>query len=387
MPIKSATWVRRLHQAGLGTRLPARLLFLDHPAEGATVDRFGFDVVGWAWLGADQPRIAAIEAWSGDTLLGESAVLSHRPDVCAALAIDPTARTGFHVIAHHAGAPRGAAFELAVRARLEDGTRTDALCVRAVRPFGFDDPEFSPLADDEVRRRASRTDAFPLPPDALQVRQAGGVWGRGFYVEGRVILAQIEAAYRDAGKPLGSAEAILDFGCGCGRVLANFADLSHAGELWGCDIDAEAIAWIQANLGSLGQFRHTPALPPTDFERGQFDAVYAVSVFTHLPEELQFAWLTELRRIVRPGGILVASVHGGHHWAQADPGLRTEVAMRGFAYRTPQATPGLPDFYHLAFHSEAYVRAKWTRFFELVAYRERHIHGVHDAVVMRRRGD
>jgi SAM-dependent methyltransferase len=388
MAIKSG-WVRALRHAGLRRPPPARIGFLDCPTAHDVVDRHGFAIAGWAWLGGDHPRIAALEAWSGPTLLGETRVLSHRPDVCAALTIDSAACTGFHFVAHHPSAARGATFAVAIRARLDDGTRTDPLCVGEIRSFGFDDPPLRPpTADgasvDDIRQRASATDGFPLPPDHLQIRQVGGVWGRSFYQEGRLLLSNLEAAFRDAGKPLAAAEAILDFGCGCGRVLASFADLPHRGELWGCDIDGQAIAWIEANLGFLARFRKNAALPPTGFERGQFDAIYAVSVFTHLPEEMQFAWLTELRRIIRPGGVLVASVHGGQHWSEADPALRIEVAMRGFAYRMPQATPGLPDFYHLAFHSEAYVRAKWTRFFDLAAYRERLIHGAHDVVVLRR---
>ena len=63
--------------------------------------------------------------------------------------------------------------------------------------------------------------------------------------------------------------------------------------------------------------------------------------------------------------------------------------MRGLIHfaRTGGITDGLPEFYMVAFHSESYVRARWTRFFEFVALKERHIDGLHDAVIMRRRHD
>ncbi len=38
---------------------------------------------------------------------------------------------------------------------------------------------------------------------------------------------------------------VLDFGCGSGRVLRHFAELSKDVELWGCDIDRPSIEWLQ----------------------------------------------------------------------------------------------------------------------------------------------
>ena len=363
---------------------------IDHPASGDTVDRFAFPVEGWAWLGPDQERIAAIEAFAGEERAGETPLLFPRPDVAAALALPALASPGFRLVASAGHSPRGADIDLRIRARFDDGSRSGWLSGRSVRTWGEPAPDRPGLAipsADAVRERPSATASLPLPPDHLQVRQVGGAWGAAFYREGRVILSQVEAAFAQAGKPLGEARAILDFGCGCGRVLAGFADLPHRGELWGCDIDAEAIVWDCANLAPLAAFRVNGAMPPTSFAQGEFDAVYSVSVFTHLPEEMQFAWLSELRRIVRPGGVVVASVHGGHYCKDAHPDVCAEVATRGFSYRTGAITAGLPDFYMVAMHSETYVRAKWTRFFELAAYHERLIHDAHDAVVLRRRDD
>lgn len=224
------------------------------------------------------------------------------------------------------------------------------------------------------------------PPDHLQIRQVGSVWGDGFYREGRVIFDQLAEALRVGGQPVDETPRILDFGCGCGRVLRSFQDVPHRGEVWGCDIDGESIAWDRAHLGHIGQFYTNPVLPPMQFPDGFFSAIYAVSVFTHLPEEMQFAWLSELRRVLRPGGVLVASLHGPQYW-EADPGMKLEMAARGFAYRTGQATAGLPDFYMVAFHNEDYIRTRWSRFFEVVDVKSKFVHGAHDAAILRRRAD
>ena len=93
---------------------------LDAPAAGTSVDPLCFQIRGWLWLDAGQPMIAAIEAWSGDTLLGEAATLYVRSDVNTALALAPAAVTGFEFFAHHPAASFGARLDLRLHARLRD---------------------------------------------------------------------------------------------------------------------------------------------------------------------------------------------------------------------------------------------------------------------------
>jgi len=117
----------------------------------------------------------------------------------------------------------------------------------------------------------------------------------------------------------------------------------------------------------------------------QFDLVYSISVFTHLPEAMQFAWLDELARVCAPGGILIASTHGesllpGEAVAEG----RAELARRGFFYLKGTGTPGLPDFYQTAFHLDSYVRAHWTRHFRLLATLARGMNNHQDAYVLER---
>jgi SAM-dependent methyltransferase len=239
---------------------------------------------------------------------------------------------------------------------------------------------------EDTHRETIPLSPVPPPPDHLQVRQVGSVWGERFYPAGREIFDEIAEAFADGGHPLTTARRVLDFGCGCGRVLRSFAQVNHTGEIWGCDIDAESIAWNEANLDSLGQFATNPSEPPTTWEDQFFDAIYTVSVFTHLPEDLQLAWVRELHRLLDPNGLLVASVHGEHYWRQ-DPGVAAEVAQQGFAYRTGEVTQGLPEFYMVAYHSIEYIKREWGRWFEVVAHHPQHISKAHDAVVLRRRAD
>jgi cyclopropane fatty-acyl-phospholipid synthase-like methyltransferase len=97
---------------------------------------------------------------------------------------------------------------------------------------------------------------------------------------------------------------VLDFGCGCGRVMSYMGGVAPASTIHGSDIDGEAIAWCERIFrGEVKRGRFSFGVnqdrPPTAFDSGHFDLVYAISVFTHLPEDLQFQWLAELRRITR----------------------------------------------------------------------------------------
>lgn len=102
---------------------------------------------------------------------------------------------------------------------------------------------------------------------------------------------------------------MLDWGCGCGRVTAHFLADGRASKVDGVDIDGEATTWCaQAFPG--GRFQQTGPYPPLPFPDSQFDLVIAYSVFTHLERDVQKTWLGEMRRVLSPGGLLLATVHG-----------------------------------------------------------------------------
>lgn len=117
--------------------------------------------------------------------------------------------------------------------------------------------------------------------------------------------------------------------------------------------------------------------------------MYAISLFTHLDEQLQFEWLDEIARILEPGGIALLTVHGRKSRERVlPPEDGAAVATRGFTFKVEDTGPlrpnGLPEFYQTAFHTEAYIRHNWATWFEVVAYREGAINHDQDAVILRR---
>jgi SAM-dependent methyltransferase len=82
--------------------------------------------------------------------------------------------------------------------------------------------------------------------------------------------------------------------------------------LHGCDYNPKLVAWCRHNL-TFASFKTNGLAPPLPYEDQQFDLIYCVSVFTHLTEPLQHAWMAELHRVLRPGGLLVFSTRGDAH--------------------------------------------------------------------------
>ena len=156
-------------------------------------------------------------------------------------------------------------------------------------------------------------DALPVPPPRLIVRVAGHADAAGFLQSGKRAADSIAAALDRAGVSINKFDAILDFGCGCGRVLRHWR--GGNARIYGSDLSKQAIAWSRANL-PFGEFKVNGFEPPLSYANASFDLVYALSVFTHLPVATQFRWRDELGRVLRPGGYLLLTVHGDAYLPQ-----------------------------------------------------------------------
>jgi SAM-dependent methyltransferase len=207
----------------------------------------------------------------------------------------------------------------------------------------------------------------PIPPGHLQLR-VSGAHSPQFFEQGEALLRGIESLLGRHGRDIRSFESILDFGCGCGRILIPLMLRKNAARLYGCDIDPEAIAWCKSNLTSCAGFAVNDPFPPMQFADNQFDLIYGVSVFTHLPEEMQFKWLNELFRVTRPGGYAIMTFHGEPHYGALPPFAREKLENHGFFYSDHKhgSTGGLPDFYQTTWHTHGYIRKHWGEKFELV---------------------
>lgn len=152
-------------------------------------------------------------------------------------------------------------------------------------------------------------DGLPLPPPRLRQLVSGRSADAEYFIRiGEAMAASIRAAAAEADSPVEEMQAILDFGCGSGRVARQWADLQGP-QIHGCDYNEEPVRWCAANLPFLRVARNDLE-PPAPYEAESFDLIYALSVLSHLSEPLQERWVAEYRRLLRPGGLLVVSVLG-----------------------------------------------------------------------------
>jgi SAM-dependent methyltransferase len=212
---------------------------------------------------------------------------------------------------------------------------------------------------------------IPLPPPHLQVEVLGGALPADEFFYGGFTVAQgLREILAHLGRPLDSFESVLDLGCGCGRVLRWFEEEARTVRFHGSDISKGAIEWDRKHI-PFARFDVNGVDPPLAHPDGAFDLAFAISVVTHLSEELQLAWLEELKRVLRPGGLLLMSVQGDDTSTQRLDGADLEAYRRkGHHFKRIKAggLHGLPDFYQDAFHTREYVERVWSRFFRVKAY-------------------
>lgn len=244
------------------------------------------------------------------------------------------------------------------------------------RPWHLRDPSLEPA----------------LPSRAQRTRAIGNDSEWGFRLSGATDFRRLGNAIQAiSGGPLEAYRSVLDWGCGCGRVSRYASSGAGSGDFFGCDIDEENVAWCSANL--KGSYHRSSMYPPLPFPDATFDLVYGISVFTHLREKLQDAWLEELRRVIRPGGLLCVTVHGraAIDYAGLQPNdyvaLRDAVDREGIFVigKNAQLDGAAEDVeeYLNVFHSRSYVRERWSRWFSVRAMLPGYIF-THDLIVLQR---
>ncbi|MEA2377873.1 MAG: hypothetical protein QOD13_1780 [Thermoleophilaceae bacterium] len=159
----------------------------------------------------------------------------------------------------------------------------------------------------------------------------------------------------------------LDFGCGAGRTLRHFLAEAHGGELWGVDLDAPSIDWLQRTLCPPLHALRSEAAPPLALETGSFDLAWAISVFTHLTDN-SLPWLLELHRLLKPGGLLIATYMGrwNSELLAGEPWDEDRIGMNVLRHKLAWDQGG-----PVVLMSDWWVRAHWGRAFEVVAVEPR----------------
>ena len=232
-----------------------------------------------------------------------------------------------------------------------------------------------------------------LPSEQIQKRFTGAAGDRTLR-EGFFVYRMVKQIFQQQLGNITDQHTILDFGCGWGRITRFFLKDVQPSNLWGADCVEEVIRVCQqtnrwSNVELVG------TLPPTRFPDHTFDLVYCYSVFSHLSEDVHKQWLAEFHRILRPGGLFIATTRSRdfivqcaelrgrsdlpEHLVGASKSFpNTEQSLsdydRGLFCHSPTGGGGILDtsFYGETCIPRAYVLNHWTEFFSIVSFIEDH---------------
>ncbi|MES2693435.1 MAG: methyltransferase domain-containing protein [Verrucomicrobiota bacterium] len=244
---------------------------LDEPARGAPVDPLCFSLRGWLHLGAAHATIVAVEAWSGDSLIGETSGLYERPDVNAAHTLPAGTLTGYDIFAHHPAATPGAPLPVSIRARLRDGTHSPVAYETTLTALARDyrTNHFGVLLDRRTTAIQRHDNIFATGPS-----QSEGSGELAYYLR------------RYLGKP---PCKIVDVGCGLGSYGRGL--LAEGYDWMGAEVNPSDCAEL-ARLGLPHRQVDGRTLP---FADASFDAALCIEVLEHIEDPRPF--LAEIHRV------------------------------------------------------------------------------------------
>ncbi len=233
--------------------------------------------------------------------------------------------------------------------------------------------------------------AVGSPQDSTQLTRVQ-TWSdsRSVTLTGYNVYRVVRAVFERFGID-GEGATIMDWGCGHGRVARHFIREWPRATIIGMDVDAENVDWAADNLAP-GCFVTSPLMPPCDLPDKCLDGLFSISVMTHLPADVQKAWLKELARLLRPGAIALVSFGGpgavawssiwngqayvdkwladGIHADVVDPALDGKISDSSYYRNTAQT------------HEN--VRSNWATYFEILEILPEAV-GNLDIAVLRRR--
>lgn len=133
---------------------------------------------------------------------------------------------------------------------------------------------------------------------------------KDYYEDGKQTAGEIVALLKPYFPAHKHAIHILDWGCGPARVVRQLPLFLRADDqVYGCDYNHEYIRWNAKAIKGV-HFISNEMDPPVNLPDHFFDAVYGLSIFTHLSEKSHTAWINELNRLLVPGGILLITTQG-----------------------------------------------------------------------------
>ena len=224
-------------------------------------------------------------------------------------------------------------------------------------PTGFD-PRSNPRVDAYVRQLAGDAGIFGVIhlADEMYLYSLQSLKGCDeaaailYYLKGRQIFLTVEEVVRWRFGGFSAVASFLDFASGFGRFTRFLVRELSATRVSISEIDPVAVEFQKDAFGVKGLV--SDADPGGFGLPDAFDVILASSFFSHLPAPAFQAWLRRLYGLLRPGGLLLFSVHG--------KALLAESAAdwsEGIVFRAESETTRLdPRDYGTSYVTEEFVR-------------------------------
>lgn len=129
---------------------------------------------------------------------------------------------------------------------------------------------------------------------------------REYLSDGWRTLSELMLLLESVDKPLSKTTSVLEFAAGFGRFTRHLVK-ALPGRVTCSDVMPGSVAFLQDQFG-VESFESSHD-PEKITHAGQYELVFVLSMFTHLPIRMWAPWLRALKRMVKPGGMLVFSVH------------------------------------------------------------------------------
>lgn len=210
---------------------------------------------------------------------------------------------------------------------------------------------------DVAARVTNRLSGRPaVPPSKWIYLVAGHRSASAFLAGGLSASEAIRAVLARNGLRMEQFESVLDFGCGVGRIIRHWNGRQRP-VLHGTDYNSDLIDWCRKNLRSF-EFRVNTLSGALPYDSETFDFIYSFSVFTHLREPLQFHWIDELSRVLKPGGYVYLTTHGEHYLSALNESEQAQFQKGELVVREEEESGSNRC---AVFHPPLYVRDTLTR--------------------------
>ena len=126
-----------------------------------------------------------------------------------------------------------------------------------------------------------------------------------------------------------SNKIVLDAACGTGYGSDIIA--SVAKEVYGVDISQEAINYANSHFTANSNLKYIRGdITKLPFEKGKFDVVVSFETIEHVDGKMQAKFLKEIKRVLKPEGVLIISTPNKEIYAEQEGNITTEWHVKEF---------------------------------------------------------